>query len=329
MAEFRGGYVVRVAGGELEAEMSGRLRYAARRGESPRPAVGDWVALEARQEQQRALVHYVLPRRTKLSRKIAGHGVSEQVIAANVDLVFVMTSLDRDLNLRRLERYLTVVGESGARAVIVLSKADLSAGDPGLAVVAVEGVAPGVPVYLESAVSGLGLEELRSCLTDDVTAALLGSSGVGKSTLVNRWLGFEKQVVADLRHIGKGRHTTSHRELVLLPGGGLVIDTPGMREIGLLAEDSEGLAETFPDVELLAAGCHFGDCTHGNEPGCAAREAVSDGRLPEERLRSYLKLRREIAGAEAAGVERERAQTPGRRPSGLGAFTRGRRRTGR
>ncbi|GAB4255734.1 MAG: ribosome small subunit-dependent GTPase A [Thermoleophilia bacterium] len=311
-AEFRGGYVVGTGEGELEAVMCGRLRFASARGEASRPAVGDWVVLGSASGRQRAPVYHVLPRKTRLARKAAGDRATEQVIAANVDLVFVVSSLDRDLNLRRLERYLTVVRESGAAPVIVLSKADLCSA-PAAAAGAVETAAPGVPAHVVSAVTQVGLADLERHLEPGRTVALLGSSGVGKSTLINHWLGYEKQAVGPMRAIGKGRHTTTHRELVALPGGALVIDTPGMREIGLLAEDAQGLAEAFPDVVALATGCRFRDCTHDCEPDCAVRAAVDRGALPRERLESFRKLHREVALAEARRREGQRARARGGR----------------
>jgi ribosome biogenesis GTPase len=287
-AEHRGGYRVYSARGELAAELSGRFRYkAALPGDFP--AVGDWVAVETRPEQSKAVIQAVLPRRTKFSRSAAGNRAEEQIVAANIDDVFLVTSLNRDLNPRRLERYLTLAWESGADPVIVLTKADLCE-DVAAEVRRVESVSGGVPAYVVSAVTGEGLAELAGCLRPGRTAVLLGSSGVGKSTLINFWCGEERLKVQAIREDDdRGRHTTSHRQLVLLPAGGLLLDTPGMRELQLW-EGASGLHETFADVELFAARCHFADCQHDTEPDCAVRGAVALGELDAARLESHRKL---------------------------------------
>jgi ribosome biogenesis GTPase / thiamine phosphate phosphatase len=281
----RGSYLVYTEEGERWAEITGRLRHDSA---SPAefPAVGDWVALSDR-------IYAVLPRRTKFSRKVAFLKTEEQVLAANVDVVFLVMALtERDFNPRRLERYLATAWESGAEPVVVLSKADLCDDVPGY-LAAAEGVAFGVPVRVTSAVTGDGLEDLRAHFSDDRTAALLGSSGVGKSTLINAFLGSELLRTNELRSDGRGRHTTTHRELVPLPDGGLLLDTPGMRELQLWSVDA-GLDETFADVTELAARCRFNDCSHDAEPGCAVRAALADGSLDAERLASYEKLQREL-----------------------------------
>jgi len=249
----------------------------------------------------RAVVEAILGRRSAFSRKIAWAETEEQVIAANVDTVFVVGSLNEELNLRRIERYLTTGWESGARPVIVLNKSDLcSPEELDLLVADVEAIAFGVDVHPVSAATGEGLERLTAYLVAGETVALLGSSGVGKSTIVNRLLGQELFATQEIRADGRGRHTTSHRELIVLPGGGLVIDTPGMRELQLW-DGSEGLDEAFEDVAALAAECRFNDCAHHSEPGCAVRAALAAGSLARERLESYRKLQRE-----AARMERKR-----------------------
>jgi len=289
--EHRGAYAVYTADGDVWAELAGRLRHEAI-GRSDLPAVGDWVALQPLPERK-AVVQAVLPRRSAFSRKIAFTETEEQVIAANVDTVFVVGSLNEELNLRRIERYLTTGWESGARPVIVLNKADLcSPEELGTLVAGVEAIAFGADVHPVSAVTGEGMERLATYLVPGETVALLGSSGVGKSTIVNRLLGQELFATQEIRADGRGRHTTSHRELIALPGGGLVIDTPGMRELQLW-DGSEGLDEAFEDVAALAAECRFTDCQHGSEPGCAVRAALAAGSLPQERLESYGKLQRE------------------------------------
>ncbi|WP_425415816.1 ribosome small subunit-dependent GTPase A [Paenibacillus tianmuensis] len=281
------------AGGELLAEVSGRLRHQAA-GRADYPAVGDWVALQVRAEDGRAIVHAVLPRESKFSRKAAGTAVEEQIVAANIDTVFLVHALNADFNVRRLERYLTLSYESGAAPVVLLSKADLCEDVPGK-IAAVEAVAPGVPVHAISSARGEGLDALAAYLKPGRTVALLGSSGAGKSTLANLLYG---EAILDTGEIregdGRGRHTTTHRELVLLPGGSLLIDTPGMRELQLWEAES-GLDTAFRDVDLLAVGCRFGNCTHQEEPGCAVKEALENGTLDRGRYYNYVKLQKELA----------------------------------
>jgi len=307
--QHRGAYDVLTELGELRCDVAGRL-YDESSSPADLPAVGDWVAVAARPDEQGGTVQAVLPRRTKFSRKTAWQAAEEQVLAANVDVVLIVTSLNEDLNLRRLERYLTLAWESGARPVFVLTKADLAA-DVDAAVQEVESIAFGVPVVALSNVTGEGLDALRSHLGPGVAAALLGSSGVGKSTLVNTLLGEELLETREIRDDGKGRHTTTRRELVQLPGGALVIDTPGMREIQLWVAD-EGLEEAFEDVNELFGHCRFTDCSHESEPGCAVKAAIADGSLSADRWESYLKLQREMAHLErrldkrAAAEERKR-----------------------
>jgi ribosome biogenesis GTPase / thiamine phosphate phosphatase len=282
-AEHRGAYVVWTADGELRARAAGRLFYEHEVG-APVPAVGDWVGV------RETTITTILPRRGAFVRKRAGLGSDEQVLAANVDTAFLLAGLDDDFSLRRLERYVTTAWESGAEPVIVLTKADLC-DDVADALLQVESVAIGVPVYPISNVTGVGIEELETRLAPGRTAVLLGSSGVGKSTLLNRLAGTElmrtKEVAAD----GTGRHTTTHRELVRLPGGALVIDTPGLRELQFWEGD---LSAAFEDIELLAADCRFRDCAHAREPGCAVLAAVDNGTLALDRLRSWRKLQREL-----------------------------------
>lgn len=292
VAESRELYRLLTPEGEGWGEPTGALRYRAE-SRLDLPAVGDWVAME-RFPGSHSIVHAVLPRRTLLSRRAAGRRSEVQIVGANLDTVFVVTSLNLDLNLRRLERSLALVEGTGVRAVIVLSKLDLVA-IPDLAFQSVEAVAGAVPVHALSALSGEGLEALTPYLEPGQTVALLGSSGVGKSTLVNRLLRENRQVVREIREgDDRGRHATTARELFPLPSGALLLDTPGMRELGLTG-DGEGLEEAFADIAALAETCRFTDCRHGGEPGCAVAQALADGRLDPERKASYDKLRNEEA----------------------------------
>jgi ribosome biogenesis GTPase / thiamine phosphate phosphatase len=287
--QHRGSWGVVTARGESLAEITGRLHHDAEPGELP--VVGDWVGLRD------GLIDAVLPRTSKFSRKTPWTEVSEQVLVANVDVAFLVMGLDkRDYNVRRLERYLTTAWEGGAEPVIVLNKADLAT-DLEAQVAETESIAFGVPVHAVSAETGEGVEELRRHLAGNRTAALLGSSGVGKSSLINRLLGEERFRIAGVRSDGRGRHTTTHRELVAVPGGGVIIDTPGLRELQLWETD-EGLDQAFVDVADLILQCRFADCEHRTEPGCAIKAALADGSLSAERWESYLKLQRELARLE-------------------------------
>jgi ribosome biogenesis GTPase len=316
--QHRGAYDVLTEEGELRCDVAGRL-YEEAASPADLPAVGDWVAVAARPDEHAGTVQAVLPRRTKFSRKTAWQASEEQVLAANVDVVLIVSSLNEELNLRRLERYLTLAWESGARPVLVLTKADLSDDVP-TRVAGVESVAFGAPVHAISSLTGDGLDEVRAYLRPGVTAALLGSSGVGKSTLVNTLAGQELLVTREIRADGKGRHTTARRELVQLPGGGLVIDTPGMREVQLWIAE-EGLEEAFEDVTELFGQCRFSDCGHQSEPGCAVKEALANGTLAPERWESYLKLQRELARLERR-LDRRAAAEERKRWKALSAFAR-------
>lgn len=284
-------YFVLTEQGQITAILPGSLRRAAASPEGL-PAVGDWLVLRRRPGED-AVIRGILPRKSRFLRRAAGQGGGQQVVAANVDTVFLVVGLVGDYNLRRIERYLTMAWESGAQPVVLLNKAD-QVGDAPARVAEVAAVAPGVPVYALSARTGAGLEALASYLAPGRTVALLGSSGAGKSTLANRLLGQDVQSVAEVRAFdSKGRHTTTQRQMFLLPGGGLLIDNPGMRELQLWQAD-DALGSVFADVEALAEGCRFADCRHGSEPGCAVRAAVEKGSLARERLESYFKQRREL-----------------------------------
>ncbi|WP_442601647.1 ribosome small subunit-dependent GTPase A [Paenibacillus sp. KN14-4R] len=279
--------------GDLLAEVTGKMRHLAD-GREDYPAVGDWVAITTRQEEGRASIHGILTRKSKFSRKAAGSNPQEQIVAANVDTIFLVNALNNDFNIRRLERYLILAWESGAQPVIVLSKSDLC-NDIESKITAVESVAIGVPIHVISSLIDEGMDQLAPYLEVGQTVALLGSSGAGKSSIVNRLSGQIMMEVQDVREDDdRGRHTTTHRELVMLPNGSMIIDTPGMRELGMWDGES-GIQEAFEDIEELASQCRFSDCLHKKEPGCAIRAAIQSGTITKERYNSYLKLQREIA----------------------------------
>lgn len=277
--------------GGITARCSGRfLHHISARAEMP--AVGDWVACARRAETDQVDIQAVLPRRTRFSRSAAGTDTSEQVVAANIDTLFLVTGLDHNFNLRRIERYLAVANESGADPVIILNKTDLCPEtDERLA--EVEAIARGAPVIAVSAANGLAIDEVKSLIQPGKTVALLGSSGVGKSTLANQLLGQEIQDTGSARITdGRGRHTTTTRNLIPIPSGGMLIDTPGMRELGLW-DTGTGVRDTFEDIGELATRCHFNNCQHGNEPHCAIRGALESGELDPGRFQNWLKLQRE------------------------------------
>ena len=289
-AVHRGAIDVWTADAAVRARLPGRLMH-----DGTDVAVGDWVGLGE------GLIRSVLPRRSAIVRNAASdqhRRTQGQTLAANVDVAFVVSSLGPDLEPRRIERYLVTIWESGASPEIVLTKADRY-DDPWDLVAEVERVALGVPVHVVSALSGHGCDALRARIAVGSTAVLLGSSGVGKSTLVNHWLGDEVMATKETRvDDDEGRHTTTHRQLLVLPSGGLVIDTPGLRELQLWDVGSASLDATFSDVEELAADCRFGDCTHTHEPGCAVLAATETGELSHGRLHSWRKLQRELRAIE-------------------------------
>jgi ribosome biogenesis GTPase / thiamine phosphate phosphatase len=280
--------------GELTATISGKMRYVAEQ-EYQYPAVGDWVVVKPLVNERKGIIQAVLPRKSKFSRKVAGERTEEQIVSANVDTVFIVSGLDggRSFNLRRIERYLTLAWSSGATPVIVLNKIDLCP-DVFRYIQSIQDIAPGIDIHPVSAKERIGLEALRNYLPKGSTCAFLGSSGVGKSALINSLLGEEKQDTGEVRSDDHtGRHTTTRRELILLHGGGVMIDTPGMREIQMWAGEDD-LQETFSDIELISKRCRFRDCGHNAELNCAVREAVEKGELDPARLESYRKLQKEL-----------------------------------
>lgn len=295
--QHRDGYLLVTHSGEIRGKISGRLLHEAE--EAGYPAVGDWVALALNEADSTATIHAVLPRRTAFVRRGAidsSHGL--QVVAANIDVAFVVTSMNGDLNARRIERYLAAAWQSGARPVVVLTKSDLSE-DPAGEVAAICAIAPDCRVLAVSAPQNLGLDALLAQLGPGETGVLIGSSGVGKSTLVNALLGEDRMATQTIRDGGdQGRHTTSHRELILLPGGGLLLDTPGFREVGLVDAD-EGVSVVFDDIEQLMQACRFNDCRHEHEPGCAVGAALQSGALDPARWDNFQKLATELAATEA------------------------------
>jgi ribosome biogenesis GTPase len=299
-------YRVLTPDGEQLARVSGRLRHAAA-GRADFPAVGDWVAIETPSGGGDARIRAVLPRVSRFSRRAAGNPTEEQVVAANVDVVFLVSGLDGDFNPRRIERYLVTAWESGASPVILLNKADLVANAAAIAQ-AIADLAQGVPVHAISAKRPESIACVRAYLTPGRTAALLGSSGVGKSSIANALLGEARLRTHEVRESdSRGRHTTTGRELVLVPGGGILIDTPGMRELQLW-ETGEAVAGAFADIDALGENCRFRNCRHTSEPDCAVTAAVAAGMLPAERLDSFRKLQDEQAHQQRQQDERGRLE---------------------
>ncbi|WBT06949.1 ribosome small subunit-dependent GTPase A [Brevundimonas vesicularis] len=298
--QHRNGYLVVTDAGELQAKASGRLRHEAQ--ETGPPAVGDWVALSPNPQDGAATIHAVLPRRTAFVRRAADSVRRTQILAANIDVAFVVTSMNADLNPRRIQRFLAAAMDSGARPVLVLTKSDLSA-DPQAELAQVAALEAQTLVLTVSAREGVGLEALRLQVKPGETCVLIGSSGVGKSTLVNAFLNEDRMATQAIRASDdQGRHTTSHRQVIPLPGGGLIIDTPGIREVGLI-DAEEGVEAVFDDIEHLMQECRFTNCGHVSEPGCAVQAALADGTLEGPRWAHFQKLKSELA---AAGDKAER-----------------------
>ena len=293
-SEDKGSYMLLTEVGELRAKISGAFRYTSN-DRADLPVVGDWVLVEFYSVDSVAIIHKILPRKTLLLRKVAGVVTGQQALASNVDYGFIVVGLDHDFNLRRIERYITLIYDSGAQPVIVLNKVDLldDANQIEEVKCEVEATALGVSIHFISATNQNSLTELKQYFVDNKTVVLLGSSGAGKSTLTNKLLGEEQQKTNTIRVAdSKGRHTTTRRQLFLLAEGGIIIDTPGIRELQLWLEDSS-FATSFPDIEQLAKNCRFHDCAHMQEPGCAVKAAIEQGILDENRLQNYHKLLRE------------------------------------
>lgn len=295
VSEDKGSYLLMSELGESRGKVSG-LYWHASNNRSDFPAVGDWVVMEAHSVDSTAVIHSLLPRTNEICRKVVGENTEKQVLAANIDSVFIVSGLDNNFNLRRLERYISLVWDSDAKPVIILNKADLLQENDEIYTIQndIESIAFDVPVHFISVVTGQGLEELGTYFQDNQTVAFLGSSGVGKSTLTNHFLGKATQKINETRASdSKGRHTTTRRQLFMLPSGGMLIDTPGMRELQLWADDKE-INHGFSDIDSLAEHCRFNNCTHNHEPGCAVQSAVSNDELDPERLSNFNKIQREL-----------------------------------
>ncbi len=304
VGDFGSKYRVMAENGETWGELAGKLRHTLT-DSGEYPAVGDWVVLAMQDGGEHAVIHGVLPRHSVISRKVAGNTLEEQIVASNVDTLFLVSALNDDFNVRRMERYLIMAWNSGANPVILLTKSDLSP-DAERKIAEMERVAPGVAIHAVSALLGDGREELLPYIGEGQTVALTGSSGCGKSTMVNWLSGQRLQLTQDVREDdSRGRHTTTHRELFVLPDGGIIVDTPGMRELQLW-EDEGGLDLAFGDITRLAAECRFGDCRHEHEDGCAVLEAVASGELEEKRLLNYRKTQRELKYQSSKEVKQKR-----------------------
>lgn len=290
--ENRRSFWLYTASGEIKADVSGRMIYRAD-SRADFPAVGDWVVYRFREDENKAIIHAILPRTSKFSRKAPGSSTEEQIVAANIDTVMLVSGLDNDFNVRRIERYLVMVSASGAKPVIVLNKSDVCP-DLESKIAEVEKIAPNIPIVPVSAKRDADLDALAGYLKKGETVALLGSSGVGKSTITNHLLGGERQKTQEVRAgDDRGQHTTTKRELIALPEGGLIIDTPGMRELQLWVSE-EGLETSFEDIEELTAQCFYSDCSHSGTRGCAVEAALKDGSLDEKRWESRNKLQKEL-----------------------------------
>ena len=312
-AEYKENYKIFSEFGEINAFISGKFRKNCIAREDF-PAVGDWVLFDFIKNENKAIIQEILPRKSKFSRKVAGQQTQEQIIASNVDFAFVVCALNYDFNLRRIERYLSLIWQSGSTPVVVLTKTDL-ASDVQDKILEVENVAFGVDVHAISNISAEGIEILQKYFANNKTVVLLGSSGVGKSSLINNLANEEIMKENVLRNgIDKGRHTTTHKQMLTLPNGGLIIDTPGIRELQLWDADC-GISQTFSDIENLAKACKFSNCTHTTEPDCAVIKAINEGLIDRGRLENYIKVQKEQEylinrqSQSAAKIERDKWKT--------------------
>lgn len=299
-AHHRNLYKVIAESGEISATISGKLQYELIN-KKDYPVVGDWVNFEELGHGE-GIIHQIQERKTLICRKVAGVKSEEQVLAANIDKIFITMSLNNNFNLRRLERYINIAWDSGAIPIILLTKLDLCE-DLEEKLTELDEVALGIDIISVSSLTGKGIEAVRNLIKSDDTVVFIGSSGVGKSTIINKLLGEEVQITKEVGEADKGRHTTTHRELFILPTGGAIIDTPGMRELQLSQGDVES---TFKDIEELVLNCHFSDCKHKSEPKCAVKEAIEKGELSKERFMNYEKIKREIANEERRRRAKER-----------------------
>ena len=303
-SQYKNSFKVMTEKGEMTAEIAGKFHYQVQT-PSDFPAVGDFVMVDRTDSSQgNGIIHHVLPRKSIFARKVAGSKEDIQVVATNIDTVFICMSMNNDFNLRRLERYLSIAWDSGAIPVIVLTKSDLST-EIEVRLNEIASIALGVEVHVTTSTSDEGYQSLKKYLSSGKTAAFIGSSGVGKSTLINRLLGQNHLDTNGIRNDDKGRHTTTRRELILLPDSGVVIDTPGMRELGIIHAD---LTKSFADIDELASHCRFNDCSHKNEPNCAVQQAIQEGTLSGERLESYFRLKKEMKyeGLNSRMIEKEK-----------------------